>query len=203
VATLDEPPAPVATPEGLLAEARNDRPERRALAERTDASRAREAAVAATARPQVGVNAGYDYARPNARIFPRQGSWQDSWDVSVNVSWLLWDGGRRRAEQAEAAAASHAAAARAADLDRQIAFEVRQRWLELDSSRTAIGAAADSVRSATEARRVVMERFRAGVITSSDVVDADLAVLQAELDLTRARAGARLAEARLNRAVGR
>jgi outer membrane protein TolC len=48
-----------------------------------------------------------------------------------------------------------------------------------------------------------MERFRAGVITSSDVVDADLAVLQAELDLTRARAGARLAEARLNRAVGR
>jgi len=203
VATLDEPQAAVSTPEGLLAEARNDRPERRALAERTDASRAREAAVAATARPQVGVNAGYDYARPNPRIFPRQGSWQDSWDVSVNVSWLLWDGGRRRAEQAEAAAASRAVEARAADLDRQIAFEVSQRWLELDSSRAAIGAAADGVRSATEARRVVTERFRAGVITSSDVVDADLAVLQAELDLTRARANARLAEARLNRAVGR
>jgi outer membrane protein len=203
VATLDEPQAPVSTPEALLAEARNDRPERRALAERTEASRAREAAVAATARPQVGMNAGYDYARPNARIFPRQGSWQDSWDVSVNLSWLLWDGGRRRAEQAEAAAASRAVAARAADLDRQIAFEVRQRWLELDSSRAAIGAAVDGVRSATEARRVVMERFRAGVITSSDVVDADLAVLQAELDLTRARASARLAAARLNRAVGR
>jgi hypothetical protein len=111
------------------------------------------------------------------------------------------DGLRRL--QAEAAAASRAVEARAADLDRQIAFEVSQRWLELDSSRAAIGAAADGVRSATEARRVVTERFRAGVITSSDVVDADLAVLQAELDLTRARANARLAEARLNRAVGR
>jgi outer membrane protein TolC len=175
----------------------------RATAERTAASRAREAAVAATARPQVGVNGGYDYARPNPRIFPRHGSWQDSWDVSVNASWLLWDGGRRRAEMAGAAAASRALDARAADLDRQIAFEVRQRLLELESSRAAISAAADGVRSATEARRVVTERFRAGVITSSDVLDADLAVLQAELDLTRSRAQAHLAQARLDRAVGK
>jgi outer membrane protein TolC len=49
----------------------------------------------------------------------------------------------------------------------------------------------------------VMERFQAGVVTSTDVVDADIAVLQAELDLTRARANARLAEARLDRAVGK
>jgi outer membrane protein len=189
--------------DGLLAQARTGRAEARALANRSEASRAREQAAGAAARPQVGVNAGYDYARPNARIFPRQGTWQDSWDVSVNVKWTLWDGGRRRAEQAEAAAASRAIEARAADFDRQVAFEVQQRWLELDSSRSAIGAAIDGVRSATEARRVVVERFRAGVITSSDVLDADLAVLQAELDLTRARANARLAEARLERAVGR
>lgn len=201
-ATLDGAAAPVATPEGLLAAARAQRPERRALEDRAAASRAREDAVRAEARPQVGVNAGYDYGRPNARIFPRQGVWQDSWDTSVNVSWLLWDGGRRRAERAEAAAASRAVQARAADFDRQVAFEVRQRWLELDSSRAAIAAASDGVRSATEARRVVTDRFRAGVVTSTDLLDADLAVLQAELDLTRARAGARLAEARLERAVG-
>ena len=202
-ATLEAVPVPAPAPDGLLADAGSRRPEARALASRVEASRAHEAAVAATARPQVGVNAGYDYARPNPRIFPRTGRWHDSWDVSVSVSWLLWDGGRRRAERAEAAAASRAVEARAADVDRQIAFEVRQRWLELDSSRAAIGAAGDGVRSAVEARRVVGERFAAGVITSSEVVDADLAVLQAELDLTRARANARLAEARLNRAAGR
>jgi outer membrane protein len=203
VAALESQSVAQTSPEGLLEEARTQRPERRALADRAEASRAREAAVAATARPQIGVNAGYDYARPNPRIFPRHGSWQDSWDASVNVSWLLWDGGRRRAEQAEAAAASRAVQARAADFDRQVAFEVQQRWLDLDSSRAAIGAATDGVRSATEARRVVMERFRAGVLTSTDVVDADVAVLHAELDLTRARANMRLAEARLDRAVGK
>jgi outer membrane protein len=203
LATLEEPATSPSSPEVLLAEARSGRPERRALSNRFEASRAREDAARAAARPQVGVNAGYDYARPNPRIFPREGSWQDSWDVSVNVNWTLWDGGRHRADQAEAAAASRAIDARAADFDRQVTFEVQQRWLELDSSRAAIGAAIDGVRSATEARRVVSERFSAGVIASSEVIDADLAVLQAELDLTRARANARLAEARLERAIGR
>jgi outer membrane protein len=187
----------------LEAQARSARPERRAIAERAAASRAREDAVRAGARPQLGMNAGYDYARPNPRIFPRQGVWQDSWDVSANVTWLLWDGGRRRAEEAEAAAAARALDARLGDLDRQIAFEVRQRWLEVDSNRAAIEAAADGVRSATEARRVVGERFTAGVATSTDVLDAEIAVLQAELDLTRAQVNTRVALARLDRAVGK
>ena len=51
----------------------------------------------AAARPQVAVAGGYDYARPNPRIFPRAADWKTSWDASVNVSWTLWDGGRRDA----------------------------------------------------------------------------------------------------------
>lgn len=202
-ATLEPQVGPEASAEALIEDARMRRPERRALESRADATRARGDAVASGALPQVGVNAGYDYARPNPRIFPRNGAWRDSWDVSVNVSWLLWDGGRRRAEQAQADAEARAAQTRVVEFDRQTAFEVRQRWLEIDSSHAAIAAAADGVRSAVEARRVVGERFAAGVITSTDVLDAEIAVLQAELDRTRALANARLAEARLARAVGR
>jgi outer membrane protein len=202
-ATLEPPAAVAASAESLITEAGTLRPERRALESRVTALRARQDAVAAAGLPQVGVNGGYDYARPNARIFPRSREWRDSWDVSVSVSWLLWDGGRSKAERAEAAAGARAAQTRVVEFDRQTAFEVRQRWLEIDSSRAAIAAASDGVRSATEARRVVSERFRAGVATSTDVLDAQIAVLQAELDRTRALANARLAEARLARAVGR
>src|SRR5262249_51194076 len=143
--------------------------------------RAREEAVAATARPQVGVNAGYDYASPNPRFFPKTNLWHDSWDASVNLSVSIWDGGRRGAQRAEAVAASRAAEARTAEFDRQVSFEVQQRRLEVDSSRAAIEAATDGVRSAVEAQRVVLERFRAGVVTNTDVLDANLDVLQAEL----------------------
>ena len=47
------------------------------------------------------------------------------------------------------------------------------------------------------------ERFLAGVATSADVLDAQVALLQAELDRTQALAGGRIAEARVIRAVGR
>jgi len=176
---------------------------RRALDQRLGAARERETAARAAGKPQIVVAGGYDYARPNPRIFPRTDLWHDSWDASVNVSWTLWDGGRRAAEQAEAAAATRAMEARITELDRQIAFDIEARRLELDSSRAAIAAAEDGVASAVEARRVVGERYRAGVVTSTDVLDAEIAVLQAELDRTRAVATARLAEARLERALGR
>jgi outer membrane protein TolC len=203
VAVLEGTPAPSAGLEGLVGEARTQRAERRALEDRLNASRAREEAVVAEGRPQVGIAGGYDFMRPNPHIFPRADKWQDSWDASVNVSWLLWDGGRRGAQRAEAVAASQAVRARVADFDRQVTFEVQQRRLELESSRAAIDAAADGVRSAVEAQRVVTERFRAGVVTSTDVLDAEQAVLAAELDLTRSRVNARIAEARLARAVGK
>ena len=178
------------------------RAERRALVDRVEAADARTAAAAAGARPQIAVGAGYDYARPNPRIFPRSGEWEDSWDVSVNVSWAVWDGGRNRAERAEAAAAATALKARLGDLDRQIAFEIRQRQLELDSSRAAVPVAEAAVVAAVEARRVLGDRFNAGVATSTEVLDAQTDVMQAELTLKRALANVRLAEARLERAVG-
>jgi outer membrane protein TolC len=178
------------------------RPERRALDRRLEAARQRERAVRAAAKPHVSLGGGYDYARPNPRIFPRADRWEDSWDASVNVSWTLWDGGRRAAEQAEAAALARAVAARIDDFDRQAGFEVQARQLEVESSRAAMDAAQEGIEAAVEARRVLGERYRAGVATSTEVLDAEVAVLQAQLDRTRAVASLRLAEARLARASG-
>jgi outer membrane protein TolC len=202
-ATLEPPTAPQAETARLIAEAIAQRPARRALTDRATAAGARVDAAAAERLPQIGVGGGFDYGRPNTRIFPRVARWEDSWDVSVNATWTLWDGGRVRADRAEAAAGARAADARIADFDRQVTFEVRQRQLELDSSRAAIAAATEGVRAATEAHRVVGERFNAGVVTNTEVLDAQNAMLQAELDRTRALANARLAEARLARALGR
>jgi outer membrane protein TolC len=180
-----------------------ERAELRGLQQRLEAAELREQGVRGTSKPQIAAVAGLDYARPNPRIFPRAARWEDSWDVGVNVSWTLWDGGRRRAAQAEASAATRAVQARISELERQIAFEVQQRELELESSRAAISAAEDGVGSALETQRVLGERYRAGVATSTDVLDAEIALLQAELERTRALANERLALAQLERATGR
>ncbi len=187
----------------LIAGALKARPERQAMEQRAASADLRAAAVASGARPQIAVGGGYDYARPNPRIFPRNRDWQRSWDASINLTWSIWDGGRRAAEQGEARANASALRTRVDDFDRQTAFEVRARVLELEASREGVTVAEEGIRAATETERVVNERYRQGVAPNTDVLDAQIARLQAELDRTRALANARLAEARLERAVGK
>lgn len=200
--TLAPPALEARASDALVEMAKQQRPERAALTKHLNAAGERGRAAAAGMKPVIAVGGGIDYARPNARIFPREAAWKPSWDASVNVNWPLFDGGRTRSELAEATASSRALQARLAEFDSVLALEIRQRLTELASAHAAIDSATDAVRSATEARRVVGERFSAGVATSTDVLDAHVAMLQAELDRTQAIAGARLAEARLARAIG-
>jgi outer membrane protein TolC len=123
--------------------------------------------------------------------------------VGVNVSWSIWDGGRVAAEVAGARADEVVAQERLNDFEERLMAEVRQHRLTLISRLASIAAAEDGVRSAAEARRVTADRFAAGVATSTELLDAQVALLSAELDRTRALAEARLAEARLRRTVGR
>lgn len=201
-AILESAPVTAPSPGDLAAEARAARGDRRAIEGRIEAAEEQFAAARAGAKPVVALVSGFDYAKPNPRIFPRADRWDDSWDAGVNVSWALWDSGRARAAAAQAAGVVSAARQRLEEFDSQLALEIRQRQLEIDSGRAAIAAAADGVRAATEARRVVLERYNAGVAIQTDVLDADFALLQAELDRTRAMAGVRFSEARLARALG-
>lgn len=202
-AALDALAPPPAAFDGLIEAARQQRPERAALVKRAGAAGERARAAAAGTKPTVAVSGGVDYASPNPRIFPREDAWRTSWDAGVNVSWPIFDAGRARSEMAEAAALTRAVQERLADFDASLAVEIRQRVSEIASSRAAIEAATDAVRSAAEARRVLGERFGAGVATSTDVLDAQVALLQAELDRTQAIANAHLAAARLARALGK
>lgn len=201
-AMLEADPEPSTAIDTAIALARGARAERTALQHRVDAANEQRNAAVAGRRPSVAVGGGIDYARPNPRIFPRADRWEDSWDIGVTVNWSLWDGGRIAADAAQATGLAEAGRHRLAEFDSVLSVEVRQRSLEITSGRAAVAAADDGVRAAREAERVVGERFRAGVITQIEVLDAQLALLQAQLDRTRALASVRLAEARLARAIG-
>ncbi len=186
----------------LAEHARAGRSERDALTSRADAARASGVAAVAASKPQVGVAAGFEESRPNARIVPRVDEWRSSWEAGVSVTWQLFDGGKARADRAVAAAQATALERRRDDFDAMLGVELRQRRMDIDAGRAALAASAEAVSASTEARRVVEERFRAGVATSTDVLDAQSALLEAELEQTRLAATLRLNEARLVRAAG-
>ena len=195
-----EPVTPVTEPladdlasqsaETLIARAVERRAERTGLTERQTALRSAGDAALASLRPQVTALAAVEPARPNQRFVPRMDRWNTSWDLGVTVNWPLFDGGKAKADRAANLAQAQALAHRLEDFDAGIAVDVRQRLLDLESGRAALTATADAVTAATEARRVVEERFRAGVATGTEVLDAQLALFEAELEQTRLDRGA-------------
>lgn len=203
VSTLAEPGAPPSPLTRLVDQALDARGERRAIEFRIDAADEQVNAASRSMRPTVVVTGGVDLARPNPRIFPRADRWEESWDASLHVSWPLWDGGRRAADVERAAHRADAARRQLAEFDSLVALEIREHLLALDSGRAAVAAASDAIAAASEAQRVVTARYEAGVAIQAEVLDAELALLQAELDRTRALTDIRLAEAELERARGR
>ena len=147
--------------------------------------------------------AGVEPARPNSRFVPAPTSGRRRGTSASTSCWSLFDGGKARA--------NHAAAAGALGGHRPPHRRIRRSsspWRSASGCSTSSRAARRSRRrskpstATAEARRVVQERFNAGVATSTDVLDAQVALLEAELERTRLAASLRLGEARLLRAVG-
>jgi len=194
--------APGTSADVMVARATAGRAERLALRERQAAAHAAGEAAAAATRPHVAAVAAVEPSRPNPRWVPRADRWHTSWDLGVNVTWSFWDGGRAQAERAAAVAQADAIEARIEDFDAAVGVEVRQRRLDVEAARMAIEAADEAVTAAAEARRVIGERFAVGVETSSEVLDSDLSLLEAEVERARLIGALRISEARLVRALG-
>ena len=200
---LDTPSVSDDDTQRLIADALKARPELAALEARASSVDARMDAIAAQRKPAVAVASGIDYAKPNPRIFPRQDKWQDSWDLSLNLSWQFWDSGRAAAERTEAQFQALSIRERKAEVETQVRADVQKQVVELASSRAALAPARLAVTAAQETSRVLNDRFDAGVATTLDVLDAQVAELQAELDRARVLADIKLNEARLARVLGR
>jgi outer membrane protein TolC len=186
----------------LIAKMSEQSGELEAVRMRRSAMLANVAVARAALRPTIGAIAAVEPSRPNQRFVPRTDQLKTSWDLGVNLTWPLFDGGRARAEAAAASAQADALGSRITDVANRLQAQLRTRMLDLDSSRAALTASDEAVAAAAEARRVLEERYRAGVATSTDVLDAQVALLEAELERTQLAATLRVSEARLLRALG-
>jgi outer membrane protein TolC len=199
---LDRPVSEAAPLEQLVADALSRRPERGAAAARAQAAQARERAETAARWPQLAAAGGIDWANPNRGILPPQSQWDETWYVGVNLSLHLFDGGRIGSAVAQARAGAEAARQALRAVEEAVRLEVTEAALLLLTARQTVVVAQRAQASAEENRRVAADRYGEGVIPSSELLDAETALLNAGLDLTRARAQLQVAQAALERAVG-
>lgn len=180
-----------------------DRPDLMAAEFRIKASELNLKAVRGGFYPQVMLSGNYYYLRPNARFMPALDQFKGTWDVSLSVSFDIWNWGLTRSQIEQAKAQVSQARDARKLLEDQAALEITQSRLSLSRAWDKVPVAGQAVALAEENLRMTRERFKQGVALNADVLDADAALLQAKVNRTQAAIDLVLAQARLEKALGR
>ncbi|MBM4168940.1 MAG: TolC family protein [Ignavibacteria bacterium] len=169
-------------PRTLIAAAMSHRPEMHAMSQ-LKAIRERGVTVAQAGWfPQLSLSASYDYARPNQRVIPPSDRWEKTWDIGIVFQWSLWDWFETSYKVSEARAIESEARAQFDLLSNAIALDVVTQYRRLVEADALVTAGEHHVRRSEESRRVAAENFKQGVATSTEVLDAELDLLRAQLN---------------------
>lgn len=122
--------------------------------------------------------------------------------LSVAVSLPIWDEGQREIALTRARVSREVARAVREDLERAAWRDVAEAYDAYNTSRESAVLASEALVVARENYRVQDTRYRSGATTILDLLDAQVALTEAEAALVQARFGARLALAGLEAMLG-
>jgi outer membrane protein len=186
----------------LIKRAFDHRPDILAMNARVKASEAGLSSARGAWWPQVYLVGDYNYLKPNSRIFPAQDKFKDTWDVSVSVSFDIWNWNQTGNQTTQAQAQLSQTEEGLSMLKDGITLDVTQNYLAVNQAKERKAVSEQGVAQAEENYRVVSEKYRTGLVPNLELKDAETALLQAKLNLTQSLVDYELAMARLSKAIG-
>jgi outer membrane protein len=186
----------------LVENAFNRRPELKNLDYRIKAGESSITLARSGWYPQLFVMGNYNYAQPNQRIFPLEERFKDTWDVSVALSWDIWNWGTTSSQTSQAKYMLEQVKESYESVKDAITLEITQNYLNLLQGKEKIFVAENSISQAEENYRVTNEKFRNGLVLSSELLDAEVLLLQANTNYIQALVDYELAKARLEKSSG-
>jgi len=195
----DVPPPAAQSPDAraLEAAAIGARPELRRASLQRELALAQRAVVKSALLPQVSLQAGLEL---NGGTFGDRAS---AWLVGTQVSWNLFSGGANQARLREATFAAERARAERDRLEAGIRVEVRSALARLDAARAREAVGRKAVEQARESQRIIRDRYGAGLSPASELLRANLALVDAEALRVGALVDVVVGEAALDRAIGK
>ena len=173
--------------------------ERVPVQQATSAVQAREAALRiakSQRRPYVSLNSAFGEVAYAAA--PGFDDWRTNWTVGASVQIPLFTGGRLKADEVGAAADVGEAAAR-----RKLVIELAEAETEatlalLDAATAAWQASAGTVEQAARAYEIAELRYREGISTQLELLDARLVLQLAQVNRAQAARDVQVARARVS-----
>lgn len=189
--------------QNLIVEAKNNRKEIRSLENKVLASDESISAANAGWFPSIYLFGNLYYNKPNQRIMPAKDEFKDTWDVGVSLNWDLWNWGYTSAQSTQATELKLQAETSLAQLKDVIETEVIKEFLNYNKALKKVEVANKSVEQASENYRLTVDKYDQQLASSSDLIDAQAYLLEAETNLTSSLVSFQISKAKLNNAVGR
>lgn len=154
--------------------------------------------------PRVSAFASQDYYNNyNHAIWEEDERFKTSYEVGVSMSWNIFDGGASLASQRQAALAEAGQRERLALLDEAIPVEIDQSRRRLIYDIATYKNKISSIRKAEEAVRLAKSGLSAGIRTNTEVLDAVVDLNRAKATAVRAQIDAVEALGDLEMALGK
>jgi len=193
-------PAPLSiSEEDLLTEAVMQAPSVLAAEAQQASARASAQASRSSYFPSLSMSTGYNWNNQNASFAGGRTSWR--WALSASLP--IFNGFTREAQVARASESLRVAEVQARDARLGARAEATAALETHRTAQLAIAIAQEAVALAQEDLRVVRERYEQGVARIFDVVESQIALDQARVDLVGARFDYVIARAELEAIVGR
>ncbi len=186
----------------FITRAMTDRADLQAMQLRTEASKAGLNAARGNWWPQIFLSGNYYYNRPNTRYMPSRDEFKSTWDIGIVMQFDIWNWGATSYQSEQAMAVVTQSELLLAHARDNVSVEVQRHFLSVNRAVEKIAVAKLAVEQAEENVRLTNEKYHNGLATSSELLDAELAVHQARVHHTGSLVEYEVAGARLKKAVG-
>jgi len=149
--------------------------------------------------PAISLIANYDQKKGSEIPIDQ---WQKSWNAVVAFELDIWNWGRTKAKVRQAKSVINQNQDALSLLKKTIELEVRNAFLNLQATEKKIFVTRKAVEQSKEGFRMTDLRFKEGMATNTDVLDATTLQSQAETNYYQALYDCHIAEAGLKRAMG-
>ena len=187
----------------LFNEARRSRNELKSLQYRVEASAKNVTASQSTWFPSLYLISDYYYSKPNQRYLPAVDEFKNTWDVGVQLSWSLWNWGYTSSQTTIAEQNKIQAETSLSQLKDAVEIEVYQNYLTFKRSYDKVNVSKLGVEQAEENYRMIKDKYNSQVASSTDLIDAETALLAAKTNYVNSLVDYEIAKVRLDKSVGK
>ena len=186
--------------EGLFKEALENRLEFQQWKHSMDLDRASVSLAKTGDKPTLA--AGFSYEFRNGYM-PDMNTIRGNWTATLSLSYPVFDGFRVRAQVAEAQSGLHATELRRLDLERSVTQEIQTALSDLTITEQKLEIEKVKIKQAEDSLRIAEERFRNGLLSATELIDAQNTVENARLNSLQLVYNHTLSKFTLYRSCGR